>query len=85
VGETHVTRAEAVGSTVRLDGDVVILTIDDANQPVALRILGKDVDVRDVHVTISRRDEVVIDGRIVYVGEPPLRAWFSAPVTSPSP
>jgi hypothetical protein len=66
-------RAEAVRegghATVRIDGDKVVLTIDEKGQPLQLRLLGEEivtaVDALDLRISDNNSEEVT--GRLTYL------------------
>jgi hypothetical protein len=91
VGDTFLSRAEAVLAdgriTISLDGEAVVLTIDDRNQPVGLRLLQTEIP-RDefrgaLDLSITEKSDHIA-GRITFLSNrsdlPKMRAAFRAKV-----
>lgn len=94
VGDVFLSRAEAVRTnhqtTISLDGDAVVLTIDDRNQPIRLRLLRTEIP-RDefrgaLDLRITEKSDEYIAGRITFLSNrpdlPASRAAFRARVSS---
>ena len=79
--DVSVMRATATRSdgltTVRIDDDAVILTVDSHNRPVRIQLLGRDVPPQSAVLEVSQA-ESGINGRLNVRGEPAARVAFSA-------
>jgi hypothetical protein len=79
--DIRVSRAAASRSddqtTVRIDNNAVVLTIDARNRPVRVQLLGRDVPPASVDLEVSQ-SEGGISGRLNVRGEPAARVAFRA-------
>jgi len=79
--DINVSRAEATRSdgvtTVRIDDNAAVLTIDANNRPVRVQLLGRDVPPQSVDLDVSQA-ESGISGRFNVRGEPAARVAFRA-------
>ncbi|HEY8180799.1 MAG TPA: hypothetical protein VII32_01060, partial [Thermoanaerobaculia bacterium] len=79
--DISVSRADASRSddqtTVRIDNNVVVLTIDARNRPVRVQLLGRDVPLQSVDLDVSQA-ESGISGRLNVRGEPAAHVAFRA-------
>ena len=64
-------------STVRIDDDAIILSVDSRNRPVRLQLLGHDIPPQSAALEVSQ-GESGINGRLNVRGEPAARVAFSA-------
>ncbi len=79
--DISVSRAAATRSedqtTVRIDDNAVVLTIDSHNHPVRVQLLGHDVPPQSVALEVSQSEDRV-SGRLNVRGEPAARVAFRA-------
>jgi hypothetical protein len=79
--DINVSRAEATRSdgvtTVRIDNNAAVLTIDANNRPVRVQLLGRDVPPQSVDLDVSQAESGV-SGRFNVRGEPAARVAFRA-------
>jgi len=68
-------------TTVRIDDDAVVLTINSQNQPVRMRIFGREIAPQSIVAEIAQ-DENRISGRVSVRGEPACRLAFRAQLGS---
>ena len=92
VNDAAVSRAEATEAdgrtTVKIDGDMLVLTTDEKDRPVSLRILGKEVPLESLELQITDDYEGAYGGRLTYLTDrddlPAARVTWKAPVV-PAP
>ena len=76
VSRTTATRSNGI-ATVRIDDNAVVMTIDAANRPVHVQVLGRDIPPQSVDLDVSH-GESGISGRVSVRGDPAARVAFSA-------
>jgi hypothetical protein len=85
--DISVSRAAATRShdqtTVRIDDNAVVLTIDARNRPVRVQLLSRDVPPQSAVLEVSQ-SEGGISGRLNVRGEPAARVAFRAVIQRPS-